>query len=141
MRKTRINIKSSLVAPCGMNCALCLAYQRTKNRCHGCISAELPKMNYCARCLIKNCGLLRKGNSKYCFNCSEYPCSRIKHIDKRYRTKYGMSMIENLDTIKKIGIQKFLKLEKEKWKCPKCGNIFCVHRENCLVCGAGRIFY
>ncbi len=26
----------SLIAPCGMNCGICLAYLRTKNVCPGC---------------------------------------------------------------------------------------------------------
>ena len=32
-----------------------------------------------------------------------------------------MSMIENLIHIQKFGISNFLKSEKNKWTCPKCG--------------------
>lgn len=132
-------IKSSMIAPCGMNCALCLAYHRAKNRCHGCISPGVPKANHCITCSIKNCKELSESSSKYCFSCKKYPCSRIRNIDKRYRTKYGMSMIENLNSIKKLGIREFIKFEKQKWTCPKCGNIICVHKGSCLACGKDRI--
>jgi len=135
---SNVTLKSSLIAPCGMNCGLCMAYQREKNHCAGCISAGSPKVNHCSTCAIRNCEMLKEGKSKYCFSCKEYPCSRIKDIDKRYKTRYGMSMIENLGTIKEVGIRKFVINEKQKWGCPKCGNILCVHKDNCLVCGTKR---
>lgn len=136
--KVNVNLKTSLIAPCGMNCGLCMAYQREKNHCAGCITIGAPKVNHCSTCAIRNCEMLKEGKSKYCFSCREYPCSRIKHIDKRYRTRYGMSMIENLDAIKRGGIRKFVNAEKQKWACPKCGNTICVHKENCLMCGKKR---
>lgn len=44
-----------------------------------------------------------------------------------------MSMVENLENIKKIGIEEFLKSE-EKWKCNNCGEVVCVHRKVCGNC-------
>ncbi|HEY3275920.1 MAG TPA: hypothetical protein VGJ94_04815 [Syntrophorhabdaceae bacterium] len=49
-----------------------------------------------------------------------------------------MSMIENLDNIEKFGIRNFVIKEKEKWACPQCGEILCVHKENCPSCGYNR---
>lgn len=137
--KTNYNLKASLIAPCGMNCGLCLGYQRSKNRCAGCNSEDINKARYCISCSIKNCALLANSNSKFCFACEKYPCRRMRNLDKRYRTKYGMSMIANLITIKEIGIRKFIQMENEKWTCPKCGSTICVHRANCLICGNSRI--
>lgn len=137
--RININIKSSLIAPCGMNCGLCVGYHRDKNKCAGCRSTGLNKPNHCITCSIKNCEILSDSKSRYCFNCQKYPCIRIKNLDKRYRTKYGMSMIENLNTIKAVGIRQFTRLEKQKWTCSKCGNIIWVHRKTCMVCGADRI--
>ncbi|MBK8944065.1 MAG: DUF3795 domain-containing protein [Ignavibacteriae bacterium] len=133
--KININLTSSMIAPCGMNCGLCIGYQRIKNKCAGCQSTSLNKSNHCFTCSIKNCEFLLNDKSKFCYTCAKYPCKRIRNLDKRYRTKYGMSMIENLNTIKEIGIKKFIQNEKKKWSCSKCGNIICVHREICLVCG------
>jgi len=134
-----INLKTSLIAPCGMNCGLCLGYHRTKNKCTGCNSTGSNKPNHCINCLIKLCDSLQANHSRFCFNCKKYPCTRIKNLDKRYKVKYGMSMIENLNTIKEIGIRKFVQREKERWTCPKCGNMICVHRDSCLICGTKRI--
>ena len=44
-------------------------------------------------------------------------------------------MIENLGIIQSIGLEEFITLELERWKCSKCGSLFCVHREKCLTCG------
>jgi hypothetical protein len=69
------------------------------------------------------------------FGCGSFPCASLKHLDKRYRTRYAMSMIDNLQKIKEFDIEEFIDREKERWKCPQCGEIFCVHKENCISCG------
>ncbi|MBN2805467.1 MAG: hypothetical protein JXR22_02330, partial [Prolixibacteraceae bacterium] len=65
----------------------------------------------------------------------KFPCRRIKDLDKRYRLKYGESPVENLNTLKTIGLIQFSELMKEKWTCRQCGQLLCVHREICLICG------
>jgi len=57
------------------------------------------------------------------------------HLDKRYKTLYRMSMIENLQCIEKDGIRSFLRREMEKWKCPDCGEVICCHNGICFNCG------
>ena len=95
--KTKSTIKSKLIAPCGMNCSICLGYQREVNKCPGCRGSDINKTKSCARCKIKKC-TKRKG--KYCYTCDIYPCAELKKLDKRYRTKYKMSIIETLKDIK-----------------------------------------
>ena len=129
-----VTLEPALIAPCGMDCGLCLGYQRTKNHCVGCNLID-KQANPKVKCVIKFCEHLSANNSNFCFDCTKFPCRRLKDLDKRYRTKYGMSMLENLNIIKTIGIQKFVALENTKWTCTNCGNIICVHRDNCLVCG------
>jgi hypothetical protein len=124
------------IAPCGMNCALCMAYQRVANRCHGCNGDDQQKPQYCVRCRIKQCPELRRQHATFCGECEAFPCTRIKNLDKRYRTKYGMNMIDNLRTIEKLGIEKFIRQEQRRWKCSHCGNLVSVHRPACLSCGA-----
>ena len=128
-------MKSTLIAPCGMNCRMCYAYIRDKMACPGCYGNSDLKAKSTASCRIKNCRVLETGKFKYCFECEYYPCSRIQHLNKRYITKYGMSMIANLETIKQFGIRNFIKREKERWKCSNCGEILCVHSEKCIFCG------
>ena len=126
---------AKLVAPCGINCAVCRAYLREKNPCPGCNVKSLNKPKTRLRCYIKIC---TKRKSRFCFSCQDFPCFLIKRLDKRYRTKYGLSVVCNLLAIKKVGIKKFLKSERVKWACPKCGKTLCMHSDSCLFCGKKR---
>ena len=74
------------------------------------------------KCRLRICAK-RTGN--YCCNCPEFPCARLRHLDKRYRTKYGMSEIENLEFIRNQGIRKFVAKEREKWMSDQ--GVLCVH--------------
>jgi hypothetical protein len=128
-------IISSLIAPCGMNCRLCRAYIREKNACPGCRVDDRLKPKTRALCRIKQCEMLKSADLRYCFECREYPCDRLNQLDKRYRTNYGMSMIDNLNNIKQFGIRNFVKQERDRWTCPKCREIICVHEGSCIICG------
>ena len=127
-------MKKELIAPCGMNCGICMAYLREKKKCPGCRVFDKNEPVSIAKCKIKNCKELDRNNLEFCFKCNKFPCDRMKHLDKRYRTKYHMSMIENLENIKKFGINEFLKNEKIRWTCSKCGGTICVHRGYCYSC-------
>ncbi len=128
-------LEPNMVAPCGMNCALCLAYQRPKNRCPGCREEDSNKPKSCLSCIIYNCETIRDNRSHFCYECERMPCKRLKQLDKRYRTKYGMSMIANLTEIKDRGMEAFLADQAERYTCPSCGGLRCVHRPRCLNCG------
>jgi len=105
-----------------------MAYLRDERQCPGCRDMDKDKPKYCRKCIIKNCEELAKNNLKYCSDkCRKFPCLRLKNLDKRYRNKYGMSMLENLEIINKQGIRKFLSIEKEKWI--KDNMIFCIHHK------------
>lgn len=124
---------ASLIAPCGMNCALCMAYQRDKRHCGGCRSDNIP-FEYCKKCVIKSCSRLAENDWNDCSAC-EKRCARIKQLDKRYRTKYDMSMLENLAYIRDNGMDAFLFAQTERWTCPECGSLICVHHHKCETCG------
>jgi Protein of unknown function (DUF3795) len=127
------------IAPCGMNCGICIAYLREKKPCGGCFkNLDENKPKHCRSCSIVNCELLAEIESGFCFDCEKYPCLRLKSLDKRYRTKYGMSMLDNLESIKNYGLDKFIQLEKERWICETCGSELCVHRDFCLNCHTSR---
>lgn len=125
----------ALIAACGMNCGLCIGYLREKKPCGGCFKKnDLNKPNVCRSCAIVNCELLAKTESGFCYDCKKYPCARLKQLDKRYRTNYGMSMIENLEFIKNNGMDKFLEYEQNRWTCNVCKSGVSVHRDYCLNC-------
>ncbi len=132
-------MEEELIAPCGMNCALCIAYQGKQID----LNKEGFKRTYCPGCLprgenclyMKNkCDLVGKGSVRFCYECDDFPCARLKALDKRYRIKYRMSMIENLNFIKDNGMPAFLKQEASKWTCPECGGVICFHNGLCLNC-------
>ncbi|MBC8006264.1 MAG: DUF3795 domain-containing protein, partial [Verrucomicrobia bacterium] len=79
------SLNSTLIAPCGMNCGICLAYQRDKNTCSGCLGENSYKPPYCLHCIIKNCEILAQTSSGFCYECIKYPCKRLRQLDKRYR--------------------------------------------------------
>jgi hypothetical protein len=124
----------SLIAPCGMNCGTCLAYLREKNRCPGCRKFSEDKAVSVQRCKVPKCIYLEKTNSKFCFECEKFPCIRIKQLDKRYRTKYRTSFIDNLIMIKEKGIEEFLVFESGRNICTSCGSALSVHLPYCYSC-------
>lgn len=121
--------RTTLIAPCGMDCAICSAFLREKNRCGGCYDANCSCRRHCS---IAACEQVR---GKYSHDCGKFPCRRLKQLDKRYRTKYHMSMLDNLAEIQKDGIRAFVKSERERWTCADCGGTIDVHHDRCSVCG------
>jgi hypothetical protein len=124
-----------LIAPCGMNCAICMNYLRERNKCPGCRGPDTNKRVTRIRCKIKICEVFNDTDIKFCFECTYYPCEKLEHLDNRYKTKYYMSMIENLEYIKNSGINNFLDNEKIRWTCNECGGTICVHKGRCYSCG------
>jgi len=129
-----------LIAPCGMNCGLCASFLALKNE----VKAKGVKMPYCIGCRSrkKNCAFLKKHCSKllkeegtFCFECTSYPCDHLITLDSRYKARYRMSMIENLNFIKTEGMEKFLEKQDELWKCQDCGALICCHNGICFNCG------
>lgn len=128
-----------LVAPCGMNCGVCKAYlaysrgvpkERGKTtHCSGCVPRQ-------KKCYIKRgCEQLSKSKIRFCFECERMPCKNLNRLDSRYRTRYGMSMVENLKEIKAKGMPAFLRTQEARFACPKCGDVLSVHDGKCYACG------
>lgn len=137
-------MEEKLIAPCGMNCSLCVSYLTMKND----LNKQGFKKRYCAGCLprgknctfMKNhCTLLPKGLIRFCFECAKFPCKRLIALDKRYSTKYHMSMIKNLEFIRTHGMKSFLEKEEAKWRCAECGEMICCHNGLCLNCNLDKL--
>lgn len=132
--KTTVFSNTGMVAPCGILCSLCYAFLRSKNRCSGCLSNGTQKMKHLSTCKIKNCEKLALTPSGYCYDCTTFPCLRLKQLDKRYRIKYHVNLLENLIYLKESGPKAFLQSETARWKCPQCGGTICMHKGVCLNC-------
>ncbi|MBT3206866.1 MAG: DUF3795 domain-containing protein [Bacteroidetes bacterium] len=131
---------ANMIAACGMNCGICIGHMRDKKPCGGCFRKDDDnKPKQCRSCNIVNCEFLKEIKSGFCFDCPKYPCVRLKRLDNRYRKKYKMSMIENLDSIKKVGLESFIRNEENRWICKVCGSGLSVHRDYCLNCKEVRI--
>ncbi len=105
-----------------MNCGVCSAHLRPKKRCPGCNGAgqDLPK--HCATCRMRLCA---ERTGRFCYDCAGFPCARLRRLDKRYRARYGMSEIENLECIRDHGLDRFLENEHARWVSEK--GVLCVH--------------
>lgn len=89
-----------------MNCGICTAYSRKKkNTGPSRRKFSTKTAATCFHCIIRDCTILKDRKWKYCSDtCDHYPCKRLNPLDKRYRTKYHMSMLENLHYIKEKGM-------------------------------------
>ncbi len=84
---------------------------------------------------MKTCGSRR---GAFCRGCADFPCAPLRHLDQRYRTKYGLSVLANLERIAAVGARRFVAEERVKWACTGCGATICMHRPACLACGKAR---
>ncbi len=71
-------MRENLVAPCGMNCAVCAAYLALKYE----VRSKGINMAYCTGCrprdmqcafLKKHCEPLLTGKVQYCYECPDFP--------------------------------------------------------------------
>ena len=125
----------NLIARCGMNCSVCVAYQRKRNTCPGCRAPDADKPKTRVVCKIKTCDFFQTSKAEFCYECPDFPCKDLLHLDKRYRTKYNMSMVENLEEIESVGIDAFGVAQQKRYTCSACGGIVCVHSGSCSSCG------
>jgi predicted RNA-binding Zn-ribbon protein involved in translation (DUF1610 family) len=57
-------------------------------------------------------------------------------MDTRYKKYYKMSTKDNLEYIKKLGIDKFIDEQYNKYHCPNCGGLISIHNRKCFKCEA-----
>jgi len=137
-------MRENLIAPCGMDCAVCSGYLALKHD----VKEKGVRMAYCKGCrprgkkcafLKKRCELLLNKKVEFCYECEEFPCKNLKHIDNRYQTFFHMSLIDNLQFIKQHGLVQFLESQRKKWQCPNCGEVICCHNGICFSCGIEKL--
>ena len=137
--ETLKKLNGDVIAPCGMNCALCSSYLALTND----LKNKGVKMPYCTGCrarnkqcafLKKSCSRLLKGEVNFCFECPDFPCEQLKTLDVKYKSRYRMSMVDNSRFIKEHGMEKFLEEQEKTWKCPTCSGLVSCHNGLCFNC-------
>jgi hypothetical protein len=131
---------AELVAPCGMNCAICKAYLSYSRG----VPKKKGQISHCSGCRERNkkCAFIKRDCEKICkqqisscSQCKGMPCASLAHLDEHYSQRYGMSMVENLKMIQEKGMDAFLSSQEEKYRCPSCGDVISVHDGKCYSCG------
>ena len=134
---------------CGLYCGACFimnAYKQNRTdclpkewvspiddkeiKCHGCKS-ELVFEN-CRGCQIRKCA--QSKDVEFCNNCSEFPCEKIKRFEDLNLPHHKVAL-HNMEQIKEIDLQQWLKQQKERWLCSNCSYPFSWYEENCVQCG------
>jgi len=132
MRMPSGNIDTAMFAPCGMNCKVCYRHCYHPKPCAGCLNSDLGKPEHCRKCTIKDC--IKSKALSYCFECSEYPCRRIRNLERSYNKRYQASLIENSRFVQAYGLTHFMEHQKKKYACPQCGGIISIHDRECSEC-------
>ena len=118
---------------CGLDCSVCSAHLRTNKPCVGCLIEGENKPVHCLNCSKKKCA--KEKGVTHCYECDEYPCKKIKVADRKYKEKYGVSLIKNNMLVKKTGADSFYEIQRKEYKCSECDGVFDVHNKCCSECG------
>lgn len=132
-------LSEKLVAPCGMNCAVCSKYlshahKLNRSQCPGCRSRNKKCAYLFDKCSGMNHGLKINAAAQFCSECGQYPCKQIHRMDARYRQHYKMSVTENLEYIHQNGPGEFIRDQYRRYRCPRCGGWISIHNRKCFKC-------
>ena len=131
--------RTQSIAPCGMDCGVCSAYLAYSHH----VPKKRGAIAHCTGCRVRgkrcaylkgHCPPLASGAVSYCFECADYPCARLRHLDSRYRDRYGMSLVDNLDLVRKAGVQALIERQQARFACARCGELRSVHNLKCYGC-------
>ncbi len=148
-----------LVAPCGMYCGACSNYIATQQKdekkiqelmklygksnmpvedmlCDGCIAGGRVAV-HCRKCEILDCASKKAPKTKLCSDCSDFACDRITKFNND-GIPHHAEALSNLRQARSMGLNKWAKLEEEKWKCPKCKSPIAWFDPACPKCGEKR---
>ena len=129
---------ANMIAPCGLDCSICSRALQKENPCPGCNGPDENKPDFCAhRCGIILCEKRKANGYDFCDVCPDYPCEDVMEKENRYTSQYPLreSPVENLRMIRALGMEEFLKIEKERFSCSRCGSPVSVHTGICSGCG------
>ncbi len=137
-----------VAAVCGLYCEACswfiatneepdrlkrlaaeLHFSEEESRCSGCRSGK--RLPYCQKCKMSACAAQRHIN--FCNECEEFPCKDLKKFQSAM--PHRIELWPNLERIKAVGYQQWLKEIKEHYTCPQCHCINSTYDSKCRNCG------
>lgn len=120
-----------LISYCGVFCEGCSSFQA--KRCKGCGSQDhnQPRISKW-KCKIRNCCL--DHSIRNCAECSEFPCTLRKRIEKLYIQSYQIDLQENVRQIKEVGFSGWMQQQYDRYQCQKCGGIISPYTKKCYSC-------
>lgn len=137
-----------LAAVCGLYCEACSWFIAThedpdklhrlaahfnwteeEGRCYGCRSEK--RLPYCGQCTMAACASER--GIDFCSECSDYPCTDLRTFQAAM--PHRIELWDNLERIKDVGYQQWLKEIKEHYVCPHCHTMNSAYDRQCRTCG------
>jgi len=150
--------REPLAAVCGLYCGACGIYRAWQNndrelletirenmtsqwgeitlddlRCDGCLGGG-HLTPYCNQCALRLCPEDKPGVTR-CSDCSDFPCSRITDFNND-GMRHHAEVLDNLRRIAEIGVEAWVRQEKERWRCPQCQAPVDWYARTCFQCGA-----
>jgi len=104
--------------------------------CDGCLSGGMLAA-HCQNCAIRKCAADKQNNSR-CSDCEKLPCYRITNLINMGGYLHRAEYLPNLEKIRKMGVQEWVKYEEERWRCPRCGLPMSWYDTECIRCGEPR---
>jgi len=100
------------IACCGLDCGLCPTYYtKGPSRCPGCCGPDF--FNKHPSCSIITC-CVKNNEFETCAQCNKFPCQKLKDWDKMDSFICHRVSLTNLNLIKKIGLEEFLKQQEKR---------------------------
>ena len=105
--------------------------------CQGCKTDVL--FEGCKRCSIRACASGK--NIEACNQCAEYPCPevtrRMEYISGPLKDAlpHTKVMFRNINMLKEMGVEQWVKDQERRWRCPQCGAPFTWYQDTCTTCG------
>ena len=142
--KSKVKTEDSLLGYCGLYCGACPNYQKTNavepinlkkdnfyEPCEGC-NSEI-KTTWCSDCEIMKCN--KKKNFRVCYECEDFPCEIMNKFINDDKYPYHKEVESKMKLLKEVGLDKWLKLQEEHYKCKKCETIYNFFQKKCDKCG------
>jgi hypothetical protein len=137
-----------LAAVCGLYCEACTLFIATTEdparlkgfserfqlseedmKCYGCRADK--RGPYCQTCKMFACASER--GIDFCIECEEYPCQDLKQFQSEM--PHRRELWDDLERIKAVGYEDWLKEIKNYYTCPQCQTINSAYDLKCRKCG------